>query len=374
MIVAILRRVIASGLICAGGLLAQDFDTLARQAAAALQSNPAEAAKLYREAVALRPSWAEGWFYLGASLYGAGQYAQAQQAFQRAARLAPENGTVWAFLGLCESETGAYAQSLADIRKGEELGLGDKKGFISSVYNHAALIYLRRAQFGLAMEQLQVLAVMGDDSVPTIEAMGVGALGVNVLPGEIPADEQDVVRLAGRAAWAVYAHRLDEGRQLAQELAQKYPDEAGVHYLYGLCLVWGDPEGAQREFRKELQIRPGHVPARLQAAALEMKAGAPEAALKLALEAVKLEPANPYCYLALGRAYLSTGRVAEAAQALERAVKLGPESRDAHLYLAQAYQRAGRVREAEKEQAEFSRLRAVHDPLAMDESGTSPAQ
>jgi tetratricopeptide (TPR) repeat protein len=370
-----LRRVIAAWLLYSGCIFAQDFEALSQQAAAALRSNPAEAAKLYGEAVALRPGWAEGWFYLGASLYGTRQYSDAQKAFQRSAELAPDNGTVWAFLGLCEYQMGAYEQSLADIRRGEELGLGDNKGFISSIYRQAALIYLRRAQFGLAMEQLQVLAVMGDDSVATIEALGVGALGIRALPGEMPADKQDLVRLAGRAAWAVYAHRLDEGRRLAQELAAKYSNEPGVHYLYGLCLVWGDPDAAFREFRKELQIRPGHVPARLQAAALELKAGAPEAALELALEAVKLEPENPFGYIALGRAYLNTGQVAKAEQVLERAVKLGPKSRDAHLYLAQAYQRAGRVTDAEKEQAEFSRLRAVHDPLMMSgDSGTSPAR
>jgi tetratricopeptide (TPR) repeat protein len=70
-----------------------DFETLSRQAAAALQSNPAEAAKLYRRAVGIKPAWAEGWFYLAASLYGAKQYGESQTAFERAAKLAPDNGT-----------------------------------------------------------------------------------------------------------------------------------------------------------------------------------------------------------------------------------------------------------------------------------------
>lgn len=303
------------------------------------------------------------------------QYGESQKSFRRAAKLAADNGTVWAFLGLCEYQMGADAQSLADIRKGEELGLGDNKQFRSSIHNHAALIYLREEQFGLAMQQLQPLAAIGDDSGETIEAMGVAALGIAKMPADIPADKKDMVRLAGRAAWAVYAQRGDEARKLLEELVAKYPNEAGVHYLYGIYLVRTDADAALREYRKELQIRPGHVPARLQLAAVEMKAGAPEAAVKLAMEAVKLQPANPYCYVTLGRAYLSMGQVVKAAEVLERAVKLAPDSREPHLYLAQAYRRAGRAAEAEKEQGEFSRLKAVQDPLALlDGNGVSAAQ
>ena len=43
----------------------QDFGSLARAAQAAIDTNPAQAAELYRKALALKPDWPEGWFYLG---------------------------------------------------------------------------------------------------------------------------------------------------------------------------------------------------------------------------------------------------------------------------------------------------------------------
>jgi tetratricopeptide (TPR) repeat protein len=354
-------------------LSAQDFEALAKQAEAALESNPAEAAKLYRQAVTMRPDWAEGWFYLGASLYGTHEYGESQQAFQRATKLAADNGTVWAFLGLCEYQMGKYSQALADMRKGEELGLGDRKQFVSSIHNHAALVYLREGKFGLAMEQLEPLVRIGDDSEETIEGMGVGALGMPMLPADVSADKREMVRLAGRTAWAVYAQKIEEGRKLAAELAEKYPSEPGVHYLYGLCLARSDPEAALREYRKELQIRPRHVATRLQAAVLETKQGAPQAAIELALEATKLEPSNPYCYVTLGRAYLSIAQMPKAIEALEQAVKLAPQNRPAHLYLAQAYRRAGRIQEADREQAEYARLKTAQGPMELLEGGGMPA-
>jgi tetratricopeptide (TPR) repeat protein len=351
---------------------AQEFQALSQRASAALKSNPVEAAKLYREAVQIQPSWAEGWFYLGASLYEIERFAESQKAFEHAADLAADNGTVWAFLGLCEYQRQDYEKSRAHILKGEQLGLGDDKQFISSIRNHAAMMYMRQGKFGAAMEQLQPLAAFGDDSPATIENIGISALGLAYVPPNVPADKRMLIDSAGRAWWTL-SRQSGDARALFEQLVKAYPSEPGVHYLYGLYLEKTQPDAALREFRRELQIRPSHVPARLQAAVIEMKTGGAEDAVEIALEAVKLEPANPYCYVALGRSYLSLEEPAKAAQALEAAVKLAPEDRQPHLYLAQAYRKLGRTADAEKEQAEFARLKAVQDPLAMLEGNGASA-
>jgi tetratricopeptide (TPR) repeat protein len=345
------------------GLSAQDtFDSLSRKAAAALQSNPADAAKLYQQAVALRPEWAEGWFYLGASLYQTRDYVESKEAFQRATQLASDNGSVWAFLGLCEYQMGTYTQSLRDIQKGEALGLGDKKQFISSIRNHAALICIRQGQFAAAMNQLQPLIVMADDSPLTIQTIGRSVLGWKDAVPDLPTEKKPLAEAAGRAWWAFWAERKDTGARF-EELVKTYPDQPGVHYLYGLYLEQNQPAEALREFQREIEIRPSHVPSRLQAAALEMKAGASEAAVKVALEATRLEPSNPYTYVALGRAYMSAGELAKASAALQTAVKLAPQDRKTHLYLSQVYGKQGRAVDAEREQEEYKRLQSVQEPL-----------
>src|SRR5437763_5412038 len=124
---------LAAGLIAARAQTAPspDFDALAQRAAAALRRGPAEAAGLYRQAVAIRPAWAEGWFYLGASEYQLNRYAEARLALARAAELAPENGAAWAFLGLTDSELGDDAPALTHILKAERLGLPDNPQFVS---------------------------------------------------------------------------------------------------------------------------------------------------------------------------------------------------------------------------------------------------
>ena len=100
------------------------FEDLARRAQAALDSRPEESAKLYKEALAIRPEWAEGWLYLGGALYQLNRFAEATDALRKGLELAPGIGNAWALLGLTEVQLEDQDQALADIRKGESLGLG----------------------------------------------------------------------------------------------------------------------------------------------------------------------------------------------------------------------------------------------------------
>src|SRR5690348_5482314 len=78
-------------LLCVGPLFAQQprtgirqFPELAAGANAARSANRLDhAAALYQQALALRPDWAQGWWYLGTIDYDENAYAQAAHAFQR---------------------------------------------------------------------------------------------------------------------------------------------------------------------------------------------------------------------------------------------------------------------------------------------------
>jgi len=116
------------------------FDDLSRRAEALLDTNPAEAAPLYRKALDIRPAWAEGWFNLGGALYQLDRHAEAVDALRKAVGLAPKHGPAWGLLGLCEAELDDADQALADIRRGEELGLGPNLEFETAVRVKAARV------------------------------------------------------------------------------------------------------------------------------------------------------------------------------------------------------------------------------------------
>ncbi len=350
-----------------------DFDELSRRASAALQSDPRGAVELYTQALALRPSWAEGWFDLAAAFYENGQYGQSREAFGRAAVLAPQKGAVWAFLGLCEYELHDYPRALSDMAKGETLGLPDNPQFVSSVHNRAALICLRDRDFSAAVQQLQPLAKLGDASPATIDAFGVSVLGLPYVPPDIPAAKRPLIELAGRVEWQLSAEHEAQAGQLLQQLVAQYPAEPGVHYLNGIYLLGQDQAAARAEFDKELQISPSNAAARLQIAILEIRADHPDRAIVLARQALALEPDNALGHAVLARAYMDQREFVQALGELKRAASFAPQNAQIHFYLQQVYRQLGKTAEAEKETAEFKRLRSEKDSLGLSSFGETGA-
>jgi predicted Zn-dependent protease len=343
-----------------------DFDDLSKRAASALATNPAEAAKLYRQAVALRPDWVEGWFYLGATLFETKQFGEAQKAFHKASALAPTRGTVWAFLGLAEAEAGDSRQAIVDLRKGEAIGLADDPKFVSAVRNRAARICLENGDFSGAVRQLRELARAGNSSQPATTALGRAVLGMPGDPISSPPAKPETVDAAGRAAWAFYAQNNQEAGPLLRQLTSKYANEPGVHYLYALYLLASDPAAARLEFGKELHVAPGNTAARLQIAMLDIEAGEPQQASQLARDALGVDKNDALAHLVLGRALMDQKSFAQAIPELEAAAKLAPENAETHLYLEQAYRRLGKTEEARREHEEFSRRKAASDPTVFN--------
>jgi tetratricopeptide (TPR) repeat protein len=343
------------------------FEDLVRRAQAALDSRPAEAAGLYRQALGIRPTWAEGWFYLGAALYQTDRYAEASDAFRKGLELSPKVGSGWAFLGLCEAELDNIDQALSDIGKGLELGVGDNWPFQVAVRVKAAQLYIRSASFDQALAQLHPLALHGENSPGLVDTMGLCALGIPAALSEIPPQRRAVVELAGKAAWALADQRPAEALAAYRQLLEKYPNEPGVHYAYGLYLMETDLAGALAEFQREVRNNPKHWPTLILLGSLQTRQGAAEAAIQTLRLALKTVPAKQrwLCHAELGQAYVAADKVDAAIPEFEAAVRLKPMNAPMHYLLLQAYRRAGRQEDAEKQAAEFRKLKVKEDPLGV---------
>lgn len=350
-------------------LLAQvaSFEELSQRAQAALDSRPAEAADLYRQALGLRPDWAEGWFYFGGALYQLERYAEAGDSFRKVVEMVPKNGPAWAFLGLAEAELKADEQAIAHIRKGEELGLGGNRGFEVAVRVKAAHVLARSSAFDEAFLQLEPLSWRDERSPAVAEAMGLCALAMPYSLPDLPPERRAVVRQAGQAAWALVSHRPAEAAAAYKELLERYPNEPGVHYAYSLYLTSTDPSAAFAECQKELANTPGHWPALLAVISVQNRQGRPDLALQSLERIRKIIPAR-YRWLLhaeTGRAHMTADRLEAAIPEFEQAVQLSPASAQLHFLLAQAYRRAGKAENARQETAEFERLKTQEDPLAV---------
>jgi predicted Zn-dependent protease len=127
-----------------------------------------------------------------------------------------------------------------------------------------------------------------------------------------------------------------------------------------------DQDAAVKEYEKELDVTPTHVPALVEASFLYLKMGELEKAEDRARRAIKLAPANYAPHNLLGRVLMENGKIEEGIRELKLATKLAPLNPGAHFNLAQAYQKAGKKQEADLEFATFEKLnkRAGQAPAA----------
>ncbi len=343
------------------------FAELSRRAAAVLDSRPAEAAGLYKQALAIRPDWAEGWLYLGAALYRLDRYAEATHAFRKGIALSPRQGPAWAFLGLCEAELDNPEQALADIRKGEDLGLGGNWQFEVAVRVKAAQILTQSADFGEALAQLRPLALHNENSRAVVETMGLCALGIPTAISELSQQRRAVVYMAGKAAWTLANQHPAEAAAAYRQLLEEHPNEPGVHHAYGLYLMETDMRAALAQFQEEVRNNPRHWPSLIVIASLEIRQGEAESAIQSLQQAMKFAPRKQrwICRAELGRAKMTADNLDAAIAEFETAVRWMPTNAQLRFLLSQAYRRAGRKEDAERENAEFQRLKVREDPLGV---------
>ena len=337
------------------------FDALRRQADEARAAGRVdEAVALYKRAVALQPSWTEGYWYLGTISYDRDRHAECRDAFTRVVQRQPENGAAWAFRGLCEFRLKQYRAALDHLNRARQAGVGDDPAFDAIVAYHRAILFARFGQFERAFD-VDVNLVRGGNSMPAmLDAVGIAMLRLPLLPDEVPPGQRELVRLTGRAGAYGIARMAEEARKAYEELLTRYPDTPGVHFLYGNFLFAQErPDAALDQFRMEIARSPNHVPARLQLALELVKRGDLDAARPYATEAARLAPGNFVARRVLGQIKLQAGDAAGAIAQLEAARSLEPSSPSVRYHLARAYQRAGRDVDAKRERAEFTRLEAI---------------
>jgi tetratricopeptide (TPR) repeat protein len=335
------------------------FNEIARRADQERQAGRLdEAVKLYREGVKVRPKWEEGWWYLATILYDQDKYPEAKDAFRVLVSAQPKNGPATAMLGLCEFETGEYERALAELDRAHTFGLGTNEQLISVTRYHTAILCTRWERFEAGYEALLAFAHQQNESPKIIEAFGLNALMMPLLPSEIPPDKRDLVLTAGRAAFYSAARRQAEAARSFEELVARYPAVPNVHYAYGVFLLPERSDAALAEFQRELEISPSHIYSILQIVFEYIKRTDYTAALPYAEKAVQLAPDASSGHNALGRVLLETNDVARALSELELAAKMSPDSPQAHFALAHAYSRLGRKADAARERATFLRLDA----------------
>jgi len=336
------------------------FDRVSKSAAdARTQNRTDDAIALYRQAVALRPSWPEGWWFLGELLYDENRYPEARDALRRLIAIDANSGPGFALLGLCEFETKEYDHSLNHIYQARRIGLGDDPQIRRVVLFHEMLLLTRLKEYESALQVLMSVVKDGGAGESVIEAAGIAGLRRPIFPEELPPSDKDLIERAGRAVCAMALRDPTTAQNAFADLVAAYPNAPNVHYLYGSYLSASDRDAGLREYRKELELNPKH-PEALATIALEYEArGDLDTAISYARRSVAADAQFFGAHAVLGKLLAAAGQVDEGVKELEIARRLAPDSPQVHFSLATAYSLAGKKQEAARERAEFARLRKL---------------
>ena len=355
-----------SALLLAGALLsaaaatpppAPSFADVSRRAQTAREANRlAEAIRLYRQGVRLRPRWDEGWWYLATLLYDRDRYADAREAFRRFLALKPEAGPAWALRGLCDFRVADYAGALEHIDKGLRLGIGGNADVLRVARYHQALLLVRAGQFELATHPLTLLARNEAESAGVVESIGLMMLRMPLFPADIPEARRDLVRRAGHAGYLHLARKGEEAARAFADLVAAFPAEPWVHYAYGVSLLSSDAARGLAELRRETEIQPDAVYPHLEIAFELLRQADNEGAKAAGERAVALAPGLFAAHNALGRALVELGDLERGINELEAGARLAPDSPEMHYSLVRAYTRAGRADDAARERTLFTEL------------------
>ena len=84
------------------------------------EGRDAEAVKAFRQALSIRPDWAEAHSLLGSSLVRAGNYAEAEAELRKAVTLKPDYAEGWNFLGEFLQAKGKEKEAQEAFKKAQQ--------------------------------------------------------------------------------------------------------------------------------------------------------------------------------------------------------------------------------------------------------------
>jgi tetratricopeptide (TPR) repeat protein len=347
----------------------QDFDALAQAATKAREGGRLlESAEAYRKALDVRPDWAEGWWYLGTVLYDLDRYSEAAVAFDHLLKLVPIHGPARAMKGLCEFRLGEHERALSGLIEARLMGLGDNQSLVSVVRYHLGILLTRHQRFEEALEVLKEFAKRNVRNLSVVEAFGLAALRMPVLPVEAPPERREAVLLAGGAAYECARDSFAACEAMFRQLVSRCPNDAAARYAFGYALsnVRGRQGLGQAEamtlFKEAIELDPTYVEAYLQLASTCLAAGDYACARQYAAQARQMNPDSFAARHLLGRSILEDGGdVNDAVRELEAAVRQAPDIPQVRWALARAYRKAGMAAAAEREAQEFKRLQEMRE-------------
>jgi tetratricopeptide (TPR) repeat protein len=315
------------------------FEDLARKASAAREQDRVdEAIDLHQKALALRPDWIEGWWYLGTLYAASDQNGKAGAAFQKVADAKPEFGPGWASLGLAQYEVANFPKAYKSLLRAHELGFESAPQLEKTANSHLALLLNQNGRFEDAWELLASDLNKSEDPGRVKTPLAMAMLRVPLLPEEVSPAKDALLDMAGETALALAADRLEQAVHLFQRMLRDYPDTPYLYYAYGSALDFHQQyEAAEKQLREQIRLTPRSAVAHVRLGAVLVKQHRPADALPIAQRAVELDPGSVIAHKLMARVLTDLELPQDAARETELANRPAEEAYAIDPNVAQFY-------------------------------------
>lgn len=314
----------------------------------------------YKAALTLIPDRADALSNLGAAYVRLGQYDDAIRQYEAALKTDPVNNAIRLNLALAYYKSARPNQAIPQLKR-----VVASEPDAKNAYLVLADCYLQTGQDQELIALLQPREQMFDGDLAYAFLLGTALLHV-----ERTAEGQKYVDRVFGAGESAEAHLLlgiahfgqHDYRAARAELERAIklnPRLPTAHAIYGRSLMLlGEPDAAERAFRKELEVNVNDFEANLQLGNIRKMAQRFSEASAYLERATTIRPHDLAARKLLASLRLQTGNTEEAVQMLEGIVKEAPEAIDAHVQLATGYNRLKRFDDARREREIVDRLNA----------------
>ena len=338
-----------------------DFDRLLARAMELHQAGDMLGAiDTYKAALTILPDRADALSNLGAAYVRLGQYDDAIKQYEAALKVEPVNHAIRLNLALAYYKSARPNEAIPQLKR-----VVASEPEAKNAYLVLADCYLQTGQDQELVSLLKPREQMFGSDLAFAYLLGTALIHLN----QISEGQQYVDRVFG-AGESPEAHLLLGIAHFSQHdyRAAKTELEAAIklnprlptaHAVYGRTLMLlGEPDAAERAFRKELEVNVNDFDANLQLGNIR-KMGQRFAEASAYLErATTIRPNDLAARKLLASLRLQTGRTEEAVAMLETIVKEAPDAVDAHVQLATGYNRLKRFDDAKREREIVDRLNA----------------
>jgi Tfp pilus assembly protein PilF len=314
----------------------------------------------YKAALAISPGRADALSNLGAAYVRLGQFDDAVAQYEAALKADPINSTVRLNLALAYYKSARPNEAIPQLKRVLASDPEARSAYLvlADCYlqtgQDAELIALLRPREQMFAGDLAFAYLLGTALLHTGDAAG----GQTYVDRVFGAGESAEARLLlGIAHFGQHDYRAAKTElEAALKLNPRLPT---AHAVYGrLLLLLGEPEGAEREFRRELEHNVNDFEANLQLGNIRRTAQRFAEAEAYLQRAAAIRPGDLTARKQLATLRLQTGEVEEAAAILESIVRETPDAVDIHVQLATAYNRLKRKADADREREIIDRLNA----------------